>query len=382
MNILFIIISRGPFAPNDLLAYMAAEELLRLGHRILVSPWDWGDRNAPEYERIQKKGALLAMRDLHVRPDNFFLRQLQKARHRLRDPVTEWRFADEFRPDAIVVSDDATYHFLQIPGLVELLLDRRDVPFFTISQYNDENGYLSEPAYRKARSVFAKARRCFFVSDRNLDVARRQLCDDLPRALVIHNPPNLSDWNYVSYPKSERSRYCMVARLDCAVKGQALVLQALSEPVWRERDWSLGIFGKGPDETYLRDLIEYVGLGDKVRMCGFVDNVHSVWNEQQILIMASSGEGKPLALTEAMLCGRPAVVTDVGGNAELVRDGVTGFVAPSATLASVRDALERSWVERKSWKDMGIRAHDWVARALDPPPGNVVAGAIVDAMST
>src|SRR5262249_50251205 len=97
--------------------------------------------------------------------------------------------------------------------------------------------------------------------------------------------------------------------------------------------------------------------------------------------MASSGEGKTLALTEAMLCGRPAVVTDVGGNAELVCDGVTGFVAQSATPGDVRDALERSWVERKSWEEIGARAHAWVARALDPPPGNIVAGAIVDALS-
>jgi glycosyltransferase involved in cell wall biosynthesis len=117
-------------------------------------------------------------------------------------------------------------------------------------------------------------------------------------------------------------------------------------------------------------------------MCGFTDDVRSVWLGQQILIMTSSGEGKPLALTEAMLCGRPAIVTDVGGNAELVSDGMTGFVAQSATVASVRDALERSWVERSSWEAMGVRAHDWVTRALDPPPGNVVASAIIDAIST
>jgi glycosyltransferase involved in cell wall biosynthesis len=117
-------------------------------------------------------------------------------------------------------------------------------------------------------------------------------------------------------------------------------------------------------------------------MCGFADDVRWVWSSQQILIMASCGEGRPLALAEAMICGRPAVVTDVGGNAELVTDGVTGFVAQSATLAAVRTALERSWVERNSWAEMGARAHDWAVRALDPPPGNVVAEAILDALGT
>jgi glycosyltransferase involved in cell wall biosynthesis len=377
VNILFVIISTAPFAPNDLLAYRAAEELLRLGHRVLVSPWDWGDRNASEYDELKKKGAILTMRDGYSRSENFFIRQIQKARHRIRDPRTDWLFADEFHPDAILISDPATYHFLSVPGLVEFLTER-EVPFFIISQYNDENAYLSEQVYRKARSVFAKARRCFFVSSRNLDIARRQLCHDLSQAIVVHNPPNLGDWSRISYPKGNRPQYCMVARLECAVKGQALVLQALSEPAWRDRDWSLSIFGKGPDETYLRDLIGYIRLHDKVWMRGFSHDVRSVWNEHQILVMASSGEGKPLALTEAMLCGRPAIVTDVGGNADFVIDGVTGFVAQSATLASVRDALERSWVERNSWEKMGVQAHNLVARALDPPPGHIVASTIVD----
>jgi len=381
MNILFVIVSTVPFGPNDRLAYKGAEELLRLGHKVLVSPWDWGDQNAPEYEQIRSKGALLAMRDRHERSDNFFLRQLQKVRNRLKDPVTEWQFVDQFRPDAIIVSDPATYHFLSVPGLFEFLKEC-DVPFFIISNYNDENAYPSEHIYRRARGVFAKARRCFFLSRRNLDVARRQLCYDLPRSLVVHPPPNMSNWNYLPYPKSDRSRYCMVARLECAVKGQALVFQVLSEPGWRERDWSLSIFGKGPDEAYLRDLIEYLKLGEKVHMCGFADDLRCVWNSQQILIMASSGEGGPMALSEAMLCGRPAVVTDVGFAIELVNDGVTGFVAQSATLASLRDALERSWVERNFWEEMGVRAHDWAFRDLDPSPGNVFARAIVDAMST
>lgn len=378
MKVLFVSLSTAPFAPNDLLFYKAAEELLQAGHKVLVSPWDWQDRNAAEYDQIRRKGALVARRARHGRPDNFFARQLQKVRHRLTNPLEEWRFAERFCPDAIVVSDPATYHFLSMPGFYEFL-EKSESPYFIISQYNDENAYLSEQAYRMARRMFAKARRCFFVSDRNLAVARRQLCLDLPEAVVVHNPPDLDDWSSIPFPTAERARYCMVARLECAVKGQALVLQVLSEPAWRERDWSLSLFGKGPDEAYLRDLVQYLGLQDKVQVCGYANDIRSVWQQQQILIMASSGEGKPLALTEAMLCGRPAVVTDVGGNAELISDRVTGFVAQSATLDSLRDAMERSWTWRNRWEEMGARAHDTIVRTLDPPPGNVVASAIIDA---
>ena len=121
MKILFVIDSVVPFGPNDLLAYKAAEELLRFGHQVLVDSLGSNSRNAPEYERIRKEGALLAMRDRHERSDRFLVRQLEKMRHRLTDPLTDWRFAKEFYPDAIIVSDPGTYHFLSVPGLVEFL---------------------------------------------------------------------------------------------------------------------------------------------------------------------------------------------------------------------------------------------------------------------
>ena len=169
------------------------------------------------------------MRESNRPSEKFFLRQLQKVRHRVNNPLRKWRFADEFRPDAIVVSDAATYHFLSVPGLIEFL-KKCDVPFFTISQYNDENAYLSEHAYRKARAVFAKARSCFFVSRRNLAVAQRQLCYDFSQAFVVHNPPNLRDWSSVPFPSFERPHYCMVARLECAVKDKCLFYRRSANP--------------------------------------------------------------------------------------------------------------------------------------------------------
>jgi L-malate glycosyltransferase len=380
MKILFIAISTAPFAPNDLLFYKAAENMLATGHEVLVSPWDWKGRNASEYERLRQKGAMLHFRTRYERPDGFITRQLAKVRHRLKDARKDWQFAEMYRPDAIVISDAATYHLLSVPGLCEFV-ERSGIPYFTISNGNDENTSLPEPAYRRGKAFFANARRCFFVSDRNRRVAQRQLAQDLPGAVVVHNPPNISDWTSIPYPKTEQARFCIAARLECGGKGQALVFQILSEPLWRERDWHLALYGRGPDERYLRDLARYLRLEGKVRFGGFSNDMRSVWAEEQILLMASSGEGKPLALSEAMLCGRTAVVTDVGGNAELVIDGVNGFVAQSATLASLKETMERAWINRAMWEDMGRQAHDSMSKGLLSPPGETVATYIIDAIS-
>jgi glycosyltransferase involved in cell wall biosynthesis len=71
-----------------------------------------------------------------------------------------------------------------------------------------------------------------------------------------------------------------------------------------------------------------------------------------------------------MWCGRPAVVTDVGGNAELCLDDETGFVAPAATLSSFTHTLERAWERRKEWLRLGHAAR---ARAENKIPKDPVA---------
>ncbi|MBV8361748.1 MAG: glycosyltransferase [Deltaproteobacteria bacterium] len=54
----------------------------------------------------------------------------------------------------------------------------------------------------------------------------------------------------------------------------------------------------------------------------------------------------PLAMVEAILCRRPMVATDVAGHAEIIQDGVTGFLADAPTTASIATALERFWARR------------------------------------
>ena len=69
---------------------------------------------------------------------------------------------------------------------------------------------------------------------------------------------------------------------------------------------------------------------EKVTYGGFTEDVESIWASHHALVLPSRSEGLPLVVVEAMLCGRPAIVTDVAGNAELIQDGVSGFVAAAA----------------------------------------------------
>jgi glycosyltransferase involved in cell wall biosynthesis len=69
-----------------------------------------------------------------------------------------------------------------------------------------------------------------------------------------------------------------------------------------------------------------------------------------------------------MLCARPAVVTNVAGNPEVIEDGQTGFVAAAPTVGHLDEAMERAWRHRGNWRAMGVEAARQIRRLVPPDP--------------
>ncbi|MFN7141853.1 MAG: glycosyltransferase, partial [Limisphaerales bacterium] len=76
---------------------------------------------------------------------------------------------------------------------------------------------------------------------------------------------------------------------------------------------------------------------------------------------------------EAMHCKRLAIVTDVAGNAEVVKDGLSGFVAEAATVQHLNQAMERAWEQRHRWRQIGEMAGCWIRELVPSDPGAVFA---------
>ena len=85
--------------------------------------------------------------------------------------------------------------------------------------------------------------------------------------------------------------------------------------------------------------------------------------------MPSLNEGMALAVIEAMICGRPVVTTDVGGNVEWIVDNINGFIAEGANVRSFDSALERAWSRRDEWELIGRNAHETAILRYDKEPG-------------
>ncbi len=163
-----------------------------------------------------------------------------------------------------------------------------------------------------------------------------------------------------------------VARLEIRDKGQDLLLEALADPVWKERDFRLDFYGSGPDREILEDLISFYGLGDKVRIAGFESDIRKIWKEHALLVLPSISEGTPISLIEAQLCGRASLVTNVDGNPEWVEEGRTGFLAEAPTVHHLRLALERAWENRHLWREMGEAAREACLAKRDADPAGTL----------
>jgi glycosyltransferase involved in cell wall biosynthesis len=245
------------------------------------------------------------------------------------------------------------------------------MPYVIIVQCNSDVSWFREQAVSDAVASYTGARRVFCVSRSNLDLLRLQVGDPLLNGEVVWNPYNVSLKSTSPWPDERGGwRLACVARMDPAAKGQDLLLRILARSEWRDLPFELNLFGAGTYELGLRRMARMLRLNN-VHFRGHVKDVRTVWEQNHILVLPSRYEGLPLALVEAMACGRPAVVTDVGGNADLCVDNETGFVSPAATVSSFGDALQRAWERRKEWLNMGQAARIRVNNQIPKDPVGV-----------
>lgn len=92
------------------------------------------------------------------------------------------------------------------------------------------------------------------------------------------------------------------------------------------------IAGEGPEDGLLKRCAGESRFGDRMKFCGYVADTRSVYLATDILLMPSLFEGLPMTLLEAMAMEVPVVASALDGIAEVVEDGVDGFLAqPGAT---------------------------------------------------
>lgn len=350
----------------------AAEKLARRNFQVGVSVKYW-DKPVPQVDLLRSLGCQIFYR---LRPS-----LLGRAKRRyLSRRSYAWEHMKKIGAgaDLIVISQGGN-----IDGLPWMeAAQSHGIPYAIISQSAAEQWWPDDDTADRLAISFENASAAYFVSEANLRLTSRQLATPLPRARVIRNPFKVRYDACPVWPAqaSELLSLACVGRLDVVQKSQDLLLQVLSLPHWRSRNIQLTLAGTGVNERLLRRMAEMLNLSN-VHFTGFVDDIEKLWSTHHALVLPSRYEGMPLALVEAMLCGRPAIVTDVAGHRELVRDGHNGFFAKAPTVDLLNEAMDRAWNSREKLKDMGRVAAEDVRRWVTPDPVEDLVRGLTEAMA-
>ena len=156
-------------------------------------------------------------------------------------------------------------------------------------------------------------------------------------------------------------------------KGFSFLIQAVSRLAAAGREVRLLVVGRGPQYRGLRDLIERLGLGDRVELRDWVSHqeVAALLRESDILVMPSvtdSGgeqEGIPNVVKEAMAVGLPVIATRHSGLPELVLDGKTGFLVPERDVRALSDRIEFLIDNPALWPEIAEAARSNIEKTFD-----------------
>jgi glycosyltransferase involved in cell wall biosynthesis len=250
------------------------------------------------------------------------------------------------------------------------------LPYGMLVQLADDSQWPSDSLRKACKAMYAEARVNIFVSKRNLELVERMTGQRLANAFLVRNPCQLLPAEPLPWPVNGTWRLAMPARLEVQDKGHDLLLHLLAKPEWRARPVELNLYGHGRHEQGIRELAQLLDLGDRVCFRGHEDDLESIWRHNHLAVLPSRAEGLPLALIEAMGAGRPAMVTDIGGNAELVEEGRTGFIAEAPALCCLERAMERAWLRRDEWQQMGVSAHFRIKELWKENPAATLAAHI------
>ncbi|MBU0677306.1 MAG: glycosyltransferase family 4 protein [Verrucomicrobia bacterium] len=284
------------------------------------------------------------------------------------DTRTPWNALETFSPDMVLVSNARVFEIMLHPALVECI-ERCGFPYALV---NFGEGTV-EPAHAAvAQRIYGNARATGFCSRHSIRQAEASLPAKLQNAFIVQEPINLTDRTPLPFPDAaDGLRLASVSRLHLQ-KGFNVLFESLASPEVRRFGWRLSIFGDGEHRGEIEDMIARLSLGDRVELMGATTDIRGIWRNHHAFVLASPSEGVPLSMMEAMICGRPSIVTNAGGIGEWMGEGREGFIAEGIDRRSYTAALVRALSAASDWERVGTHAREM---ALDRVPED--AGSIL-----
>ena len=145
----------------------------------------------------------------------------------------------------------------------------------------------------------------------------------------------------------------MVARFE-QPKDHLMLVSSLSGI--KDIDWSLDLVGDGPLLDSVRNRVFQLGIQDRVNFLGRRSDVAAILEKSDVFVLTSFWEGFPLSIIEAMRASIPTIASNVGGVAEAIDEGVTGFLIDVGDVSALQIYLRELILDPEKRRALGENA--------------------------
>ncbi len=344
----------GAWGGSEELWFRAALWMCKNDHKIGIGCYDWAEKQ-DRMAALKNAGCII-----YLLPNKKGLFKKVAAKKVLNSiPFHEY--------DLTVVNQGGWEEILHAPfsNLYKKL------PAYVILNHNyNENAVLSFTKQKLLQQWASGAQMNFGATQKIFEVIERKFSISIDKKQTLVNPitfqPDLAAGHYPAFV-NDSCVWVMLAELDTARKAQDILINVLSSPKWKDRNWQLYLYGKGKDKEKLEKLIIETGLEGKVFLKGFTTNIKHTLFDCHLLLQCTLIDAMPLSVVEAMASARPCVVSKVGDMPAWVEDGVNGFICPAVTAEGIDEVLEKCWQQKHNWPAMGSHAFETFIKKYPQP---------------
>ena len=231
-----------------------------------------------------------------------------------------------------------TEHGRHYPDVVSA--KRRLVNRWMLARLADDVNAVCEFSARALQRLDGFSAQHVHVIENGIDVPNYTVADDKPDRRAR-----------LGFDAARRLVLC-VARFH-PVKDHRMLLNAFAKVAGAFLDVDLVLAGDGELRCTLEEQARAMGLNERVRFLGVRRDVPELLAAADAFVLTSVSEGASLTVMEALASGVPAVVTNVGGNPEIVRDGQEGLLVPRGDHEATARALGALLADRALAQRMG-----------------------------
>lgn len=279
----------------------------------------------PGEKAVKPSGLAKALREV-IRPFSRAAARDQNYRLLYQAKAQLSRLLEKEKPDVIVSFREPTGR---------LLLDGVGTKIPVISMLHNDPDEIFRGSPAEERKALEKSAAIQVLLPSFISKAKKYLHYD--HFIAIPNAVNAPHVTADHLAKKDKYTITCVGRLTGRTKRQHLLIEAFAKLAEGHPDWQVKLWGDTYDKPYvasLRSKIKKYGLEKQVFLCGTTKDMDAVWKETDIFAFPSHHEGFPLALSEAMSCGIPAVgYRSCPAVNELIQSGKTGLLVEEGASA-------------------------------------------------